>query len=104
MAKPLGDPEPGGPELIGSILARQLFDLGLTTRLKQIEAVTCWSEVVGKKIAEASRALNYRDERLWVSVPSATWRQELIGLKPRLIQKLNNRLKENVVKDIFFVA
>ncbi|MCB1161854.1 MAG: DUF721 domain-containing protein [Candidatus Krumholzibacteriia bacterium] len=84
------------------VLAGVLDSLGLGQRLREREAVTRWSDVVGPEIAHRSRALRIRDGVLYVQVQSAAWSQELRFLKAQLIGRFDAVIGPGLVKDIRF--
>ena len=89
---------------IRDVLSRTLDRLGLVKRLKETEAVRLFAQVAGEKISAKAQAVKMESGKLFVSVPSAAWRQELNYSKLELIDSLNEALGENMVKDIQFTA
>lgn len=92
----------GGPERIDRVLFRTLKGLKIDRRIKQESAVLHWSEVVGERVAAQTEPLRVRDSILFVRVKSASWRNELVFMKAKIIQELNQSVKANVIKDIVF--
>ncbi len=88
-----------GP-LLNSILAR----MGLGYTLDGWKIVTSWPEIVGAKIAEVSKAIRYENDTLFVSVPDAVWRQELLLDVDRILQEIHTVPGGNSVKKIHFIA
>lgn len=84
--------------LIGSVLKHYKLD----ARLKQVAALDIWNEVVGQQIASIAKAQRIEHGNLIVSVEKSVWRNELQFLKKEIIKKLNDKLKEEIVKDIVF--
>ena len=64
-------------EPIGKVLSKVICDLGLAKKLSEQRAVVEWSDVVGPKVAEHSRAMRVDQGRLFVEVDSSVWAQEL---------------------------
>lgn len=90
------------PERIGQVLARTLKGLKIDRRVKEETALLNWSEVVGERIASQATPLRVRDSILFVRVENASWRNELVFLKGKIIKELNQSVKANVIKDIVF--
>jgi predicted nucleic acid-binding Zn ribbon protein len=90
------------PEQIGRILTKNFRNLGIEHRLKEESIVLNWSRLVGERIASKAIPLRVRDSILFVSVESASWRNELFFMKRRIIDELNQSVKANVIKDIVF--
>jgi predicted nucleic acid-binding Zn ribbon protein len=90
------------PEQIGKILTKNFINLGIEHRLKEESIVLNWSRLVGERIASKAIPLRVRDSILFVSVESASWRNELFFMKTKIIRELNQSVKANVIKDIVF--
>jgi len=88
-----------GP-LLNSILAR----MGLGHSLDGWRMVSLWPEIVGEKIAEVSKAIRYENDTLFVSVPDAVWRQELLLDIDRILQEIHSVPGGCSVKKIHFIA
>jgi predicted nucleic acid-binding Zn ribbon protein len=91
------------PRSLGEVLAELLQQYGLSDRVKEFDAVNCWAEVVGERIAGHSKAKDVRDGRLIVEVSSSGWRNELFYLKTEIVEKINSRLGKKIIHDILFV-
>ena len=101
-AKNIGSKKPAtrlGP-LLNSILAR----MGLGYTLDGWKIVTSWPEIVGDKIADVSKAIRYENDTLFVSVPDAVWRQELLLDVERILQEIHTVPGGRSVKKIHFIA
>jgi|WetSurMetagenome_2_1015567.scaffolds.fasta_scaffold372156_1 hypothetical protein len=90
-------------ELLGDILRQCLHDLGIDKPLQQFEAIAVWSAVVGERIAAVTEAKRIHKGRLFVEVKNAAWRYELIFHRADLVEKLNQRLGGDVVKEIVLI-
>jgi len=82
------------PEKVDSILERALSKLNLGIKVKQYQIWEVWDSVVGEHIA--------RQAQLWINVSSSTWMQQLEFAKQLIIERLNERIGEKVIKDIRF--
>jgi hypothetical protein len=60
--------------------------------------------VVGKPIARNAQPEKIRNGTLFVRVTSPVWMQQLQYMKEMIAEKLNQRLKGEVVRNIFFVV
>ena len=77
-----------------------LKQLGLDRRYRECEVTEVWPEVVGKMIASKTKSLRMVEGKLFVCFTSAVVKNELLMVKEGLIEALNARVGENVVKDI----
>lgn len=85
----------------GDLLGSLLQGLGLDERLHQYRAMTIWNEVVGPQIAARSKPERIREGVLEVCVDQPTWMQQLQLLKPQILAKLNARLGEGTLQEIY---
>jgi predicted nucleic acid-binding Zn ribbon protein len=90
------------PERIDRVLVRALKSLKIDRRIKEETLILNWSKVVGDRIATQTVPLRVRDSILFVRVENASWRNELVFLKGKIIKQLNQSVKANVLKDIVF--
>ena len=90
------------PKLIGNSIKTILNDYGLLPRMKQFEALNLWAEIVGEQIAKVAKAEKIDHGSLIVRVEKPVWRNELIFLKKEIIAKINEMMKEEIVKEIIF--
>ena len=76
------------PERIDKVLTRTLKGLKIDRRVKEESAILNWSKVVGDRIASYANPLRVRDSILFVRVENASWRNELVFLKGKIIKEL----------------
>ncbi len=92
------------PELIASILNRQLAQSGVAKRVKEASIEHLWPEIMGPEVAQHSRVTRNEFGRVFVAVDSPEWRQELLYRREAIIEILNGRLGGEVVSDILFTG
>ena len=85
----------------GDLLDALLAGWGLEERLHQYRALVIWNEVVGPQIAARTKPEKIRDGVLEVCVDQPTWMQQLQLLKPQILAKLNARLGDAPLREIF---
>ncbi len=86
----------------GALLGDLLTQWGMTGKLQAYRAWQVWDEVVGPQIAAHARPARIREGVLEVRVDQAVWMQQLQLLKPKLLARLNERLGEETIRDIFW--
>jgi predicted nucleic acid-binding Zn ribbon protein len=91
-------------ERLGAVLEKSLKRLDLAPRLTEYGVWPIWNDVVGKPIARNAQPEKIRNGTLFVKVTSPVWMQQLQYMKEMIAEKLNQRLKGEVVKNIFFVV
>ena len=90
-------------EKLGAVLDKSLKRLELSPRLDEYGVWPIWNDVVGKPIARNAQPEKIRNGTLFVKVTSPVWMQQLQFMKEMIAEKLNQRLKSQIVKNIFFV-
>jgi hypothetical protein len=90
------------PVPVSSLLEWILKEFNLKTGLKAHKVFEIWDEVVGETIAKKARPEVIRNRVLVVKVNSSPWIQELQFMKEMIKGKLNEKIGENVIDDLFF--
>ena len=91
-------------ELAGQTIEKILKQRGLLLNVMRHKCALLWNEVIGEKISSKTEVLGVSGSCLVVFVESASWRQELHMMKPRLLQNLATKAGDNYIEDIRFVA
>lgn len=84
---------------IDSMLKR----FGIDKAIAQNKALNIWNEIVGDTVAKNTQPDRVEHGVIIVKVSSPTWRQELYFQKKEIIQKINNKIGKNVIRDIRFI-
>lgn len=93
-----------GMERLGLTLERTLKRMGLARAVRERMALVVWGEVVGAAAARHTRPVIVRRGQMLVRVSSSTWAQELTLMRHQLVDRLNARLGEHVIRDIKFAV
>lgn len=91
-------------ERLGTVLEQSLRRLDLSGRLDEYGIWPVWNDTVGATIARNAQPEKIRNGTLFVKVSSPVWMQQLQYMKEMIAEKLNQRLRAEVVKNIFFVV
>ena len=87
---------------LGDLVDRFVETSPLRAGLEQQRALEAWPEVVGQEIARHSRAVSIHDGVLRVQVESSVWAQELVLLRPRIVEQFASRLGPGEIREIRF--
>ncbi len=90
------------PRLLSDLLGDAVRGGGLAERLREADIWRVWPDVVGATVASRARPLRIINGTLTVAVSSGPWMQELRFLSAMMLQKLNDHLGGEVVRDIVF--
>ena len=91
-------------ERLGDVLDESLKRLDLAPQLEAYGIWPVWNDVVGKPLARNAQPERFRNGTLFVKVSSPVWMQQLQFMKDLLAEKLNERLRAKIVKNLFFVV
>ena len=80
-----------------------LINTGLENGVNQQKAVIIWPKIVGTKIAENTTAELVDFNILTIKVKNSTWRNELYLKKDIILEKLNEELGPNTIKELRFL-
>jgi hypothetical protein len=89
-------------ERLGDLLQQSLSRLEVAPQLEAYAVWPVWNEVVGKAVARNAQPERIRNGTLFVKVSSPVWMQQLQFMKDLIAEKLNQRLRAAIVKNIFF--
>jgi len=90
-------------EKLSDIISGIIKNQGWESKVREHRVFPIWDEVVGDEIAKNS-APNRIDRGLLVVVTkNPTWTQQLTMMKKKIINKINEALDDEIVKDIRFI-
>ena len=85
-------------ELINELLK----EYKLSDKVNEIQLNELWPKVVGKLIARHTKALYYRNKKLYVTFDNAALKEEMHYAKGKLIKQINKQAGETIIEEIFF--
>ncbi|MDI6703738.1 MAG: DUF721 domain-containing protein [bacterium] len=88
-------------ERIDSVLKRVLKKIGIDRRINEGIILKEWDNLVGKEIAIHTRPIGIKSGVLFIKVDDAIWANELNFLKWEIIDVLNKKVEEKIVKNIY---
>ena len=91
--------------------AKRLVDLineftrqdGVSEKLRSYQVVGEWENIVGALIGKNTELARVENGTLYVKVKSGPWRNELIFMKPRILEKIRHTYPDSGIADIFFI-
>ena len=85
-----------------NIIDKTVGSIQIEKKLKEHRVFLMWKQILGGKIANASKPVSIRERVLFVKTLSPVWACELNNLKHEIIKKINAALKEDFIYDIKF--
>ncbi len=74
----------------------------LDEKMGQVKLVNSWEEIMGKAVAHRTTELIIRDKKLYVSLSSASLRQELFQARDKILILLNEAAGAKVIDEVIF--
>jgi predicted nucleic acid-binding Zn ribbon protein len=87
---------------LGDALDSLIESLGIRKKLREQEVFALWADVVGERIAKVAKPMRIVQGTLVVSVKTGPWRNELTMRRREIVDRLNESLGEELVRDIKF--
>jgi predicted nucleic acid-binding Zn ribbon protein len=85
---------------IAEALHDYIREMNFTEKLKEVDVVNSWEEIVGKAISLRTTKIYFKDHILYVHLSSSVVRNELLMLREALRLKINEKAGSEVVKEI----
>ena len=87
---------------LGELIEKLLRSYRLDGKMKELDIIAAWPELMGVAVANRTTALRIENHRLYVSLDSAVMRNELHNGKQIIIDRINAYAGKMVVMDIWF--
>ncbi len=88
------------PKLLKEALKDFLDDYPHRKRLKRGMILSLWEQTVGEKIAEQTENIHFEHGNLVIHVKNPAWRQEIHMKRFSIAKKLNEKVEEQIIKEI----
>lgn len=88
---------------VGEVFEAFLEAYQLKSKFNESYLVTYWERLMGQSIAQRTEKIYISKGILYIRISSAPLRQELVLAKSRIIQKLNQEIGEETIKEIVFI-
>ncbi len=85
---------------IAEAMKEYLKEMNLEGKLREVNLIEAWEEMVGKAIASRTSKIWIRDGVLYVHLNSSVVRNELLMLREALRIRLNERAGAEVIREI----
>jgi hypothetical protein len=84
------------------VIDRWLKAYKLDGKMKEIEVVNAWPELMGTAVAHRTKEISIRNKTLYLKMESSVMRDELAHGKSIIIQRLNQHAGFEIINDIWF--
>lgn len=87
---------------VRDVLNDLFYRLGMNAKIKQMNVLKSWPQVVGEAISKHSQPTAIRKKNLFVKVDSSVWIAQLFHFKEKIILEFNKRQGQEVIENIYF--
>ena len=87
---------------LGEIIDKILKAYRLDGKLKEIDVLNAWPEMMGTAIAHRTKNLYINNKTLYLELDSSVIREELQMGKQVIIQRVNQQAGFEIINDIWF--
>ncbi len=84
------------------VLEKWLKAYGLDTKMKEVEVVNAWPELMGTAVAARTSEIKIRNKKLILKMDSSVMRDELQHGKTIIIQRINEFAECELINDVWF--
>ncbi len=84
------------------VIDRWLKAYKLDGKMKEIEIVNAWPELMGTAVAHRTKEISIRNRTLYLKIESSVMRDELAHGKSIIIQRVNEYAGFEIITDIWF--
>ncbi|MBW7867928.1 MAG: DUF721 domain-containing protein [Brumimicrobium sp.] len=84
------------------IISKMFKAWGLAPKMKELDVVAAWPELMGKGVAHRTQEIYIRNKILHLKMNSSVMRDELVYGRSVIIQRINEYAGEEVIVDVWF--
>ncbi|MFN5416234.1 MAG: DUF721 domain-containing protein [Flavobacteriia bacterium] len=87
---------------LGDAIAKILKAYRLDGKLKEIDVLSKWEEMMGKAVSMRTKNIYIRNKTMYLELDSSVMRDELLNGKSVIIQRVNEVAGFEMINDIWF--
>ena len=85
---------------IGEVIRSYIQETGLELKLKEVELIESWEEIVGKMVSNRTQKIEIKNGKMIIYLKSSVVRNELMMLRESLKEALNKKAGEELITEI----
>lgn len=89
-----------GEYSLGDAMKQFLQQSRLKGQIQALQIEDVWEQIMGKTIAKYTDKIQIHGTTLYITTTVAPLKQELLYQKEKIVQRVNEALGENVVKEV----
>lgn len=87
-------------QTIANVIKDYLKEAQIDGKLKEVQVVNSWEELVGKVIARRTNKIYIKNGKLYLHMSSSIVKNELLMHREGIIERINTNAGEEIVKEI----
>ena len=87
---------------LGEALREYISQTGIGRKLKEVDVVQSWEELLGKTVMNYTRKIYISKGILYVEISSSVVKNELFMMREEIRKKMNEKAGEELVQKIVF--
>jgi len=87
-------------QTIASVIKDYLKEAQIEGKLKEVQVVNSWEELVGKTIARRTNRIYIKNGKLYLHMNSSIVKNELLMHREGIIERINTNAGEEIIKEI----
>ena len=87
---------------LSEVIREYVKGTSIETKLKEVDVVQSWEELLGKTIAHYTRNVSLKNKVLFVEINSSVVKNELFMMREEIRRKLNEKAGEEMINKIIF--
>ncbi|MBL4862543.1 MAG: DUF721 domain-containing protein [Crocinitomicaceae bacterium] len=84
------------------VLDRWLKAYGFASKMKEIEVINAWPEMMGTAVANRTSNIYIKNRKLYLKMDSSVMREELSYGKQVIIERVNETAGTEIINDVWF--
>jgi len=85
---------------LAEVMGEYINDMKISDKLREVALVGSWEKIVGRAVASRTTKLYIKNSILFVEFKSSVIKSELLMMKEKLREKLNEEAGGELIKDI----
>lgn len=87
---------------LGEALRMYVSQTGIERKLKEVDVVQSWEDLLGKTIMHYTRKIYISNQVLYVEISSSVVKNELLMMREEIRKKLNEKAGQDLIQKIVF--
>mgnify|MGYP001289467043 FL=1 len=87
---------------LGDVIDKLLKAYNLEDKMKELDLLEAWPDLMGKAVAHRTKSIEIKNQKLLLKIDSSVMREELHIGKQVIIQRVNEFMGKEVIRDVWF--